>query len=106
MARPVWFTRDCMRCHGNPEDAPAVLLDMYGSERGFGKAPGDMAGLDIISVAMENSKSAVSQSVTMFAFWFFSGMVILFLAVQGFFNRLVVHNLRRVFFDRTFLQNP
>ena len=96
IARPVYFSADCMRCHGTPDTAPAVLLDMYGTERGFGKQAGELAGLDIISVSMENSSSAVLESVTMFGIWFATGMVLLFGAVQGFFNRLVVHNLGRV----------
>lgn len=96
IARPVYFSADCMRCHGTPDTAPAVLLDMYGEERGFGKQAGELAGLDIISVSMENSSSAVLESVTMFGIWFATGMVLLFGAVQGFFNRLVVHNLGRV----------
>ena len=106
MARPVYFTRDCMRCHGDPADAPEVLIAMYGPERGFGKAPGEMAGLDIVSVSMENSGSAVSGAVGMFTALFAVGMLLLFIVVHGFFNRLVVHNLRRVgdILQRVFFQ--
>jgi len=96
IARPVYFTEDCMRCHGAPEYAPAVLLSMYGNERGFWKSNGELAGLDIISVSMENTRSAMLESATVFGSWFGIGMLILFCVVQVFFNRLVAHNLRRV----------
>ena len=96
ITRPVYFTQDCMRCHGAPEHAPAVLLGMYGKDRGFWKSSGELAGLDIISVSMENTRSAALESATVFGIWFGIGMFILFCVVQGFFNRLVVHNLRRV----------
>jgi len=96
IARPVYFTQDCMRCHGAPEQAPAVLLGMYGKERGFWKSSGELAGLDIISVSMEHTSSAVRDSIALFASCFGIGMIVLFFVVQGFFNRLVVHNLRRV----------
>jgi len=96
ITRPVHFTQDCMRCHGDPEHAPAVLLDMYGKDRGFWKSSDELAGLDIISVSMENTRSAVLESATVFGSWFGIGMLILFCVVQVFFNRLVVHNLRRV----------
>ena len=96
VARPVYFGDSCMRCHGNAKDAPAVLLSMYGSGRGFGRQPGELAGLNIISVPMESTTGAVSKSVTVFALSFIGGMLILLLLAQGFFNRLVVHNLRRV----------
>ncbi len=106
IARPVYFTPDCMRCHGDPKDAPAVLLSMYGSERGFARDSGELAGLDIITVPQESVTGAVGHSVTMFALWFFAGMVLLLLTVQVFFNRLVVHNLRRVgdILQRNFFQ--
>lgn len=96
IARPVYFTQECMRCHGDPEEAPAVLLSLYGDKRGFWRQSGELAGLDIISVPMESATGSVGKSVSMFALWFGSGMLLLLLSVQGFFNRLVVHNLRRV----------
>lgn len=107
IARPVRFTAECMRCHGAPEAAPAVLLEMYGDTRGFNKVTDELSGLDIISVSMQNTSTAVRESVTMFGMWFGFGMLILFCTVQGFFNRLVVHNLRRVggILQRLFFSN-
>ena len=96
VARPVYFTPDCMRCHGDPKNAPAVLLSMYGDRRGFWRQPHELAGLDIISVPIESFTGAIGRSVTMFAVFFGSGMLLLLLLMQGFFNRLVVQNLRRV----------
>ncbi|MDL2285579.1 DUF3365 domain-containing protein [Desulfovibrio sp. OttesenSCG-928-F07] len=96
VARPVYFTFSCMRCHGDPKDAPPVLLEMYGAERGFWRETGDLAGLDIVSVPLESAASGINKSVTMFSACFAAGMLLLLLSVQGFFNRLVVHNLRRV----------
>ncbi len=96
VARPVYFSADCMHCHGDPKDAPAVLLRMYGDKRGFWRKPGELAGLDIISVPVESASGSISRSVTVFAVFFGTGMLILLLVVQFFFNRLVVHNLRRV----------
>ncbi len=96
VARPVYFDESCMRCHGDPIYAPAVLLDMYGSERGFWRKQDELAGLDIVSVPLETSASGINKSVTVFSACFGAGMLLLLLSVQGFFNRLVVHNLRRV----------
>ena len=94
--RPVFFTQDCMRCHGEPEAAPKILLQMYGETRGFHRRAGELAGMDIISVPTESHQGAVAQSITMFVVFFCSCMALFLLGVQTFFHRLVVHNLRRV----------
>ena len=96
IARPVRFTADCLRCHGLPENAPAVLLQMYGSQRGFYRQEKELVGLEVVSVPLYTASGPASRSTTMFAIWFVSGMVLLLVVIQGYFNRLVVHNLRRV----------
>lgn len=96
VARPVYFSGSCMRCHGDPKDAPDVLISMYGDERGFSRQSGELAGLDIVTVPVEGATSAISKSVTMFAICFSAGMLLLLLSVQSVFHRLVVINLRRV----------
>jgi methyl-accepting chemotaxis protein len=42
----------CLRCHGNPDDAPAVLLKRYGSTAGFHHPLGKVIGLDTIAIPM------------------------------------------------------
>ncbi len=32
VARPVTFTESCMNCHGEPENAPRELVDIYGDK--------------------------------------------------------------------------
>lgn len=96
VARPVYFSASCLRCHGNPDDAPDALLAQYGSERGFGREAGELGGLNIVSVSVGSATSAINKSVTVFALSFVGGMILLMFSVQGFFNRLVIQNLRRV----------
>jgi hypothetical protein len=31
MARPVHFEQECLTCHGDPNDAPRVLIERYGA---------------------------------------------------------------------------
>ena len=35
VARPVVFKKSCMNCHGEPDDAPVELINIYGDENGF-----------------------------------------------------------------------
>ncbi|GAB4535887.1 MAG: hypothetical protein Tsb0014_23220 [Pleurocapsa sp.] len=36
VSRPLSLTTEsCLQCHGNPQDAPQSMIDIYGSDRGF-----------------------------------------------------------------------
>lgn len=43
----------CLRCHGDPDNAPRALLDRYGATGGFGYKVGDLAGMDMVAIPME-----------------------------------------------------
>jgi hypothetical protein len=43
LATPRTFSESCMRCHGDPEDAPDRLISNYGAEGGFNRKPGDVS---------------------------------------------------------------
>lgn len=49
-AQPIYVKKDCLKCHGRPEDAPADVINKYGSDRAFGYKEGMMRG--IISVRL------------------------------------------------------
>jgi len=43
----------CIRCHGDPEKAPASLLKRYGSTAGFHRPLGKVIGMDAVAIPME-----------------------------------------------------
>ncbi len=45
--------QSCLRCHGKPADAPAQLLDIYGSQASFNLPLGKIVGLDTIAIPKE-----------------------------------------------------
>jgi len=49
-ATPIYVKPSCLRCHGNPEDAPPEVIAKYGDKRAFGYKVGDVRG--IISVQL------------------------------------------------------
>jgi len=49
-AVPRRMKEDCMQCHGNPETAPASLLERYGEKAGFGRQPGEIAAIDLVKI--------------------------------------------------------
>jgi protein-histidine pros-kinase len=54
IARPIRITdRDCLTCHSTPANAPATMIDLYGSNNGFGWNLGEVIGAQIVSVPMQ-----------------------------------------------------
>ncbi len=49
-ARPILVQQECLKCHGDPEDAPPAVLAKYGSEKAFGYKVGQVRG--IVSVSL------------------------------------------------------
>jgi len=45
----------CLKCHGDPKDAPAELVAMYGSERGFYENPNSIRALISIRIPLAPS---------------------------------------------------
>lgn len=57
----------CLRCHGNPADAPAELLEIYGSEASFNYPLGEVAGLDTIAIPKEKVAALlVNETINIF----------------------------------------
>jgi two-component system, NtrC family, sensor kinase len=91
---PVVFTEECMLCHGEPENAPAYLVQRYGREGGFHRRPGMVEGVVSIAIPVEHGLARIREmTVTIFGTAFLL-MILLYVAITFFFNRLIVHNLR------------
>jgi signal transduction histidine kinase len=103
-ARPVRFEASCLRCHGQPEDAPSEMLASYGRERGFHRQVGDLGGLDVVGVPVRLALASIKEATFWFALAFAVGILAVFGTIQVFFHRLVAVNLGRLsdFFHRTF----
>lgn len=49
-ARPLLIKKGCLKCHGDPKDAPAAVIEKYGDQKAFHYKVGDIRG--IISVTL------------------------------------------------------
>lgn len=95
-ARPQRFEASCMRCHGDPTEAPRELIERYGSERGFGREMGQLAGIDLVSLKVQREVGGIREATLSFALLLAGGIIVMLIGIQGFFHRLVVVSLRRV----------
>ena len=58
--KPRWMMQACLRCHGDPKDAPAALVERYGRTAGFHRQVGDVAGLDMIAIPVQTVEAAMA----------------------------------------------
>jgi signal transduction histidine kinase len=77
------FTRrvmkpECMRCHGDPKDAPAELVKRYGPTASFHRKVGDVAGLDTIAVPVEAINATLASMMRSQSLVLAAGLVFLF----------------------------
>ncbi len=49
----------CLRCHGDPKDAPASLIADYGDVAGFSRPVGEVIALDTIAIPADKNKTAI-----------------------------------------------
>ncbi len=83
----------CLRCHGDPKDAPASLIEKYGSTAGFHRPIGEIIGLDTVAIPMTKvSQKLWSESVNTFVFSVL-GLFLFLLAIALAFKLLIINRL-------------
>jgi PAS domain S-box-containing protein len=75
---PRWLTLDCMRCHGDPKDAPAALIQRYGDTASFNRKPGDLAGIDMVAIPFEAMNAVLAKEMRRQSLTLTGGLVLLF----------------------------
>lgn len=93
---PVTFKKSCMACHGNPQDAPKDLIDMYGDKKGFFHKENDVGGVVVAGFPVRLIKDPVNevtiQYLSLYLLW-----LLLFACIIGFFfDVLVMKNLKKL----------
>jgi HAMP domain-containing protein len=58
---PKVSKKGCLRCHGIPEQAPMDVKATYGTESGFGYQAGDVVGVSVVGVPLEDVQSLTIQ---------------------------------------------
>ncbi len=90
---PKWIKEDCMRCHGDPKDAPAELIKRYGSTASFHRAVGDVAGLDTIAIPLDTINAELSSDFKRQSIISITGIVLLCVSILLIFRFVVTKRL-------------
>ncbi|MCI5126867.1 MAG: DUF3365 domain-containing protein [Candidatus Electrothrix sp. AR5] len=88
-ARPILVQQGCLKCHGEPDDAPPAVLAKYGSEKAFGYKVGQVRGIVSVSLPAVGLREVTKSLVNP---WTIS-LVFIILALNLFFIHSVVTRL-------------
>ena len=94
--RVIKAEKDCLVCHGRPEDAPEAVKKLYGTEGGYNYEIGEVVASDAIYIPVDVSFTRIKEAAWL---TFLVALVSLF-ALTGLFyllfNRTVVLELKRL----------
>jgi len=92
-ARPLIVKEGCLKCHGDPKDAPAAVIQKYGDKNAFGYKVGDVRG--IISVTLPTI--TFMEALPTFANPISIGALLLAFLINFFFNtRYILSRLQKL----------
>ena len=96
MARPMKISAPCLACHDTPENAPATMLEKYGSANGFGWRVGDIQTAQIVSVPTRLPEQRAKGVFVAFMVSLASVFLVLLLAINGLLVLFVVRPVNRL----------
>ena len=95
-AKPVVFKKSCMNCHGEPENAPKELLEIYGDTGGFHHTVGEVGAVVVAGFPVNMIKNPVKELTFRYLGFYILGILFFALLISLFFDRLVMKNLQHL----------
>lgn len=90
-ARPILVQQECLKCHGDPKDAPAAVLAKYGSEKAFGYKVGEVRGVVSVTLPAVGWREVIKSLINPWTVFF---VVVLFAVNLLFINSVVIRLVR------------
>ncbi len=90
---PKLMTEECLWCHGDPRHAPEDMVRKYGPTASFGRALGEVVGIDMVAVSLDRVKSSLTDEAIRQVLVMSLGLVALFASVVFVFRFLVTRRL-------------
>ncbi|MGC2062225.1 MAG: DUF3365 domain-containing protein [Thermodesulfovibrionales bacterium] len=79
------FTGDCLKCHGNPGDAPAEFRERYGTKRGYNVKTGDLIDATFVYIPIGVPLASARKTVMVFiGVYLLFGTIILSIVIRRF----------------------
>jgi PAS domain S-box-containing protein len=85
--------KSCLYCHGNPKDAPASMIEKYGSVAGFNRKIGKVIGMDTVAIPINKITEKLWHELKTTFPIFAIGLLLFFCAVFIVIKLLVINRL-------------
>ncbi|HEY9171560.1 MAG TPA: DUF3365 domain-containing protein, partial [Verrucomicrobiae bacterium] len=93
---PRWMKSECLRCHGDPKDAPAAMVARYGDTASFHRKVGEIMALDTVAVPLNRLSAALDGETRRQSWTLLVGLLLLFGAVMVLFRFVVTRRLAAI----------
>jgi nitrogen-specific signal transduction histidine kinase len=94
--QPVVFKSACLNCHGNPDDAPKDVIDIYGNSKGFFRKPYEIAGVIGVGMPVDFNLDRIKKFAIALFFGVVPSIILIYVIISAFFNRYIASNLRNI----------
>ncbi|HEB70951.1 MAG TPA: DUF3365 domain-containing protein [Desulfobulbus sp.] len=89
-AEPIKVSRNCLRCHGDPANAPQAVTEKYGTENGYHWKAGTVAAAYVIYVPIQDALNKAKKAAVNLVAIGAGGVLVLMLIIWIFFSQYVV----------------
>lgn len=86
----------CLRCHSSPETAPPAMVDLYGSENGFGWKLNETVGAQIISAPMSLADDRAMETVSILVAALTMAFLLVLIVTNVMLSRIVLRPVARM----------
>jgi HAMP domain-containing protein len=93
---PKVSKKGCLRCHGVPEMAPEDVKATYGTESGFGYQSGEVVGVSVVGVPLEDVQSLTIQRSLIVIAAITLLFTVLFFVVNRLVRRLILEPITEI----------
>ncbi|EAZ91655.1 c-type heme family protein [Crocosphaera chwakensis] len=97
IARPLAIKNEsCLRCHGDPNDAPKSQLTTYGTENGYGWNLNEIVAVQILSVPAEEVLNQANQSLSLVLLTLLVVFSVIVIGINFLLKRTVIRPLQKM----------
>ncbi len=89
-ARPILVKKGCLKCHGDPKDAPKEVIEKYGDQKAFGYKVGQVRGIVSVKLPALGFQEVLQSLINPFSIGF---VILAFILNVFFIYRFVIRRL-------------